>query len=112
MFSESFIREKVKCCACGGSLKGSQQINLMCLMKEAEWEYPCWGNFLLRVHGFASAVLCDKCVKENKKVKFAVEWDKNHEIVKYHPVKDLVDVPKEIFDPLDELEPGRHGTAG
>ena len=111
MFSEVFIGANVKCCYCGGSLKNSR-INMVCLMKEARWKYPCWGNVLLKVWGFASAVLCDKCVKEERKPKYAVEWDKNRGVVKYHPVKDLVDVPKEIFEPLDELEPGRHGTAG
>lgn len=111
MWSENFIRAKVKCCACGGSLKDSQNINMVCLMKETKWKYPCWGNFLLGVLGFASALLCDKCVKENRKAKFAVEWDKDRGLVKYHLVEKLRDVPPEIFAPLDELEPGRHGTA-
>lgn len=81
-------------------------------MKEAEWKFPAWGNILLGVFGFASAVLCDNCVKEGKKPKFAVEWAEDLSIVKYHLVEQLRDVPKEIFKPLDMLELGRHRVGG
>jgi len=111
MPSEEQIRRKVKCCACGGSLEKSRRINLVCLMKIAEWSYPCWGNLLLRVWGLASAVLCDNCVKEKKKPKYAVEWNDDLSVVKYHPVESLEDVPEEIFKVLDLIEPGRHKTA-
>lgn len=84
---------------------------MVALMKEAEWLFPTWGNFLLGVMGFASAVLCDKCIEQKKKPKYALEWDKKRGIVKYHPVDKLRDVPEQIFAPLDMLEPGRHGTA-
>jgi len=109
---EKLIREKVRCCACGGSLKNNYNINMVCLMKEAQWKYPAWGNILLKVWGFAGAVVCDKCLKENKPIKFAVEWTQDLSNVKYHPVEKLRAVPKEIFEPLDILEPGRHGVAG
>ena len=108
---EKLIKTKVKCCACGGSLKDSDNINMVGLMKEADWKFPAWGNVLLKVWGFASAVICDKCVKENKPIKFAVEWTQDLSFVKYHPVEKLKDVPPEIFEPLDMLEPGRHGVA-
>jgi hypothetical protein len=109
---EKIIRAKVKCCSCEGSLEKGH-INIIALMKVAQWQYPCWGNVLLGVHGFASAIVCDKCLKSRKKVKFAIEWTTpDLSIVKYHPVEELDDVPKEIFKPLDELEPGRHRTAG
>jgi len=106
------IKEKIKCCACGGSLADSKEINIICLMKEAEWPHPTWGNVILGVHGFASAIVCDNCLKERKKPKWALEWDQKTLETKYHPVKELKDVPKEIFSPLDQLEPGRHGIAG
>lgn len=108
---KELIARKVKCCVCGGSLRDSETINLVCLMKEAEWKHPCWGNFLLGLMGFASAVVCDKCVKENKEPKYAVEWNNDVSVVRYHLVDKLVDVPEEIFEPLDLLEPGRHGVA-
>jgi len=104
------IRVKIKCCACGGSLENSR-INVVCLMKEAEWMYPVWGNILLGVLGFASAIMCDKCIKEGKQAKFALEWSQDLSVVKY-PVEKLKDVRKEIFEPLDELEPGRHRIGG
>jgi len=111
MSTEAFIRAKVKCCACGKPLKASRNLNLVCLMKEAKWLHPCWGNYLLGVWGFAGAVLCDRCIQEDREPRYAVEWDLKRGTVKYHPVEDLADVPKEIFDLLDELEPGRHGIA-
>ena len=107
---EKLIRARVKCCACGGPL--GNRVNMVCLMKEAKWKYPAWGNVLLRVWGFASAVVCDKCLKENREIKFAVEWSQDFSIVRYHPVQKLRDVPPEIFEPLDILEPGRHGVGG
>lgn len=110
--TQNFIKTRVKCCGCRGSLNDSEQINLVCLMKQAKWENPCWGNVLLKVYGFASAVLCDKCIKDGKQPQFAVEWNKDFSVVKYHRVEDLIDVPQEIFEPLDDLEPGRHGIAG
>jgi len=110
--SEQLIRQKVKCCACEGSLKNSPHINLVSLMKVATWKFPVWGNLLIRVWGLAVAVLCDKCVKEKRTPKYAVEWNDDLSVVKYHPVESLKDVPKEIFKPLDMIEPGRHGTAG
>jgi len=106
------IKEKIKCCACGGSLVNSKGLNIMCLMKEAEWPHPTWGNVILGVYGFASAILCDDCLKKRKKAKWAIEWDQKTLETKYHPVEKLKDVPEEIFSPLDELEPGRHGVAG
>ena len=113
MPSEKVIKAKVKCCACGGSLEGSH-INMVCLMKEAKWGYPCWGNILLGLWPpcFASAIVCDNCLHEKKKIKFALEWSQDLSVVKYHPLEDLKDVPKEIFDPLDELELGRHRIGG
>lgn len=109
---EKVIRAKVKCCSCEGSLLDSRRVNMILLMKEAEWEWPCWGNVLLGVWGFAGAVVCEKCLREKKKPKFAVEWNEDFSIVKYHPVEQLKDVPEEIFKPLDVLEPGRHRIAG
>jgi len=112
MSNDKTIRARVKCCFCGGSLENSKHVNVVCLMKEARWRFPVWGNVLLGVTSFASAILCDKCVEEKKEPKFAVEWTQNLTVVKYHSVEELKDVPEEIFQPLDDLEPGRHGVAG
>jgi len=110
------IKEKIKCCSCGGSLADSETINTVCLMKEAEWSHPTWGSTALSVYGFATAIICDKCLKEKKKPKWAVEWDQRTLAAKYHPVEKLKNVPREIFLPLAlldlEYEYGRHGIAG
>lgn len=81
-------------------------------MKETAWQWPCWGNLLLGVLGLASAILCDECTKEGRKPKFALEWNQDLSVVKYHSVEQLKDVPKEIFEPLDQLEPGRRRVGG
>ena len=102
----------LKCCCCGESLESSEHINAICLMKKAKWEFPTWSNIILRIGGFAQCFVCDNCLKEKKKPKLAVEWDKWGRNIKYHPVEDLEDIDPEIFSPLDELEPGRYGVAG
>jgi hypothetical protein len=93
---EAFIRKRVKCCACQGSLKNSKHINGICLDKLATWELPVWGNILLKdLHPEkrALAILCDECIDKKRNPKFAVEWDENYENVKYHPVESLQDLP-------------------
>lgn len=112
MIDPDELKGRVKCCACQGSFENSEKLNLVALMKVAQWPNPAWGNLILRVWGFAIAVVCDNCVKKNNKIRFAVEWDNNGRHIKYHPVDELLDVPPEIFKPLDMLEPGRHGIAG
>lgn len=98
------IKEKIKCCTCGGSLADSKEINTICLMKEAEWKQPTWGSIILGIHGFAAAIICDKCLKEGKKPKWAIEWNQKTLAIKYHPVEKLKDVPREIFVPLVLLD--------
>lgn len=107
------LKDRLKCCACGVSLKKSSKLNFVLLMKEAEWPFPWWGNLIVGVSGLAQAVVCDDCAKNRKKPKYAVEWEnRTYRKIKYHPVDKLKDVPPEIFDALDVLEPGRHGVAG
>lgn len=98
---EDKIRDNVKCCACGGSLKSSKHINGVCLNKLATWEYPCWGNILIwRVDPEkgrmkrATAILCDSCIKDCREPKYAVEWNRDYSEVKYHRVEDLKDLPE------------------
>lgn len=93
--SEEWIRAKVRCCACGGSLKNSRYINIITLDKLATWEYPVWGNVLVKEkypENRASAILCDKCIRKKAKPKYAVEWDNKHTYVRYHKVEGLKDL--------------------
>ena len=41
----------------------------------------------------AIAILCDRCIAENRKPKYAVEWDMERSRVKYHLIEDLKDLP-------------------
>lgn len=100
---DELVRRKVKCCFCGGSMQNSHYVNVILLTKLAEWENPCWGNFLIGVSGLASAILCDKCKKEGKKPKYALEWSKDLSTIKYHPVENLKDIPEEIVQLLQPV---------
>lgn len=93
---EDFIREKIKCCSCGGSLKNSKYINAICLDKLATWDYPVWNNILVEdkyPEKRAVAYVCDECVENGKEPKYAVEWDEERKTVKYHPIDELKDLP-------------------
>lgn len=93
---EEVIRKRVKCCACEGSMaKG--HINFIGLDRKATWKYPMWSNVLSSNRTpRASAIICDKCVKEHKLPKYAVDID--GEIVRYHKVKGLEKLPKLELD--------------
>ena len=93
---EDKIRDNVKCCACGGSLKYSRFINGICLNKLATWKHPTWKNILVLEkypEDRASAILCDRCIAEKKQPKYAVEWNEDYSEVKYHKVEALKDLP-------------------
>lgn len=90
------IKEKVRCCACCGSLKDSEHINGITLNKLATWKHPTWSNLLVQdIHPEprASAIICDKCMEEGKPPKFAIEWTESLKEVTYHPVSALKDLP-------------------
>jgi hypothetical protein len=94
--SDEWIRQHVRCCSCGKPLKKSKHINFVCLDKLATWNYPTWGNILVKEkypEPRASAVICDKCLKEKRIIKYAVEWSRETGEVKYHPVSELRDLP-------------------
>lgn len=87
-------RERVNCCACGGSLLESPHVNLVLLKKRATWKHPTGGNVLTGYGPQATAVICDRCVEqEGAIIKLAVEFA--GEEVRYHPVAELEDLPPE-----------------
>lgn len=95
--ADKWIRANVRCCACGGSLRESRHINIMCLNKLATWEYPRWGNILVKDKypiNRASAILCDRCLDEQREIKHTIEWDLKRTYVRYHKVDDLEDLPE------------------
>lgn len=92
---EDWIRENVKCCACGAKLTTSKYINGICLDKKATWKNNTWGNVLVEgSSGRAIAFVCDECVKKKVLPKYAVEWNDDQSEARYHPVEDLEDVPE------------------
>ena len=93
---DDWVKRVVKCCACEGSMQDSKHVNLICLNKMATWEYPRWGNILVSDKyptNRAGAIICDRCIEERRKIKFAIEWDNKRTYVKYHKVEDLKDLP-------------------
>ena len=77
-------------------MKNSKHINGVTLNKLATWEFPTWGNILvIKKHPEprACAVICDRCVEEKRMPKYAVEWNKDFSVVKYHKLEDLQDLP-------------------
>jgi len=93
---------KTKCCACETPLS-LEHVNGICLLKEATWKFPVWGNILVKVWGLAVAFVCDECVRKKAVIKFAVEWIGDE--VKYHPLVQLKDVDPKVFEPLARLDP-------
>ena len=95
MDASEWVKANVRCCSCGRSLQNSRHINVLCLNKLATWEYPRWGNILVMEKyptNRASAILCDRCVNENREIKFAIEWDNERTCVRYHKVEGLMDL--------------------
>jgi len=83
-----YIRERVKCCACGGSLTTSPHVNLVTLRRRATWEFPTSGNVLTGEENVAVAIVCDECFEHP--VRHAVEFAGNEVI--YHPLDTLEDL--------------------
>jgi len=99
------IRAEGKCCACEGSLKESDGINLVMIDKYAEWEFPCWGNMLLPPEhpkagmNRAIGVCCDNCIDAStgkaKPIKLALEVNllDDKVLINYHDAEKLRDAP-------------------
>jgi len=94
MDTSEWIKENVKCCACGMPIRLSPHINIILLGLQAEWKYPAAGNILTGQPCIeALAIICDDCLKRKAKIKFAVEFEENPKNVKYHSVEKLQQLP-------------------
>lgn len=91
-----WAKAMVHCCSCEGSLQSSRYLNMVGLLKQATWKYPVYGNILVYKKypiNRAAAILCDRCIDENRQARFAVEWNQEKTHVTYHRVEELKDLP-------------------
>jgi len=85
------------CCACKETITGDDtKASAIMLQKEAKWDYPTWGNVLDGTGGRAIALVCGKCLEQDRQPEYALklngdDWTdpKNIELV---PLSDLEDV--------------------
>jgi len=54
----------------------------------------------------ALAVLCDKCIEENRLPEYAVEWDVENNVISYHRVEELTPLPS--LEEVRKKEAGRN----
>jgi len=85
------------CCSDGHTVRqGGSHINLVQLKKLAKWPYMSFINVLVPEsfdYPLASAVVCDRCLEENREIKYAIAGrDGGNGHAEYFRV------------PLDELE--------
>lgn len=85
------------CCAGEGHTikEGGRHINLVMLEKKAEWPYLAAINFLVpgsEKYPLTSAVVCDRCLREKREIKYAMAGIEGKDGAEYYRV------------PLEELE--------
>ena len=91
------VHERVKCCACDGSLGTSKHINLVATTKVATWKFPIAQSLLIEnAPPNALAMLCDQCIENKVEAKYAVEADPGYSDVVYHELSSLEDEPEEL----------------
>jgi hypothetical protein len=108
----TWIKQNIRCCACGQSMFKSRFINGITLDKLATWDYPVWNNLLVadkHPEKRATAIICDDCVEKKRKVKYAVGWDKNYSDVKYYPVEQLKHLPPITEEEVRQAEAEKLG---
>jgi hypothetical protein len=84
------IRRRARCCACGGPMRRSPHMNLVCLERKAEWKYPQAGNVLTGEGGQAVAIVCDRCLDDKATIVNAVEFRDGQ--ILYHQVEQLAEI--------------------
>jgi len=94
MFDEfnNWVRNNVKCCACGGTIETNSCINVVELKKVATWKFPVAGH--IDVPGYeprAVAVVCDECILNKVEIQRCIEWEGSPYLVKYHDIDELED---------------------
>ncbi|MBA7558651.1 hypothetical protein ES708_00255 [subsurface metagenome] len=85
------------CCACKETITGDDtKARTTMLQKKAKWDYPTWGSVLDGTGGKAVALLCGKCVEENRQPEYALKLNRddwaNPKDIELVPLADLEDV--------------------
>ncbi len=62
------------CCACKETITGDDtKASAIMLQKKAKWDYPTWGNGLDGIGGRAIALVCGKCLEQNRQPEYALK---------------------------------------
>lgn len=94
---DSWARENIECCACGGTLETSRCVNIVELKKVATWKFPVFGQVdIPDYEPRAMAIVCDECMRNKVKIQRCVEWEGSPYLVKYHDVECLADSNKSV----------------
>ena len=93
--------------------EGGSHINLVQLKKLAKWPYMVSMNFLVpesKDNPLACAVVCDRCLKEEREIKYAMAGIEGKDGAEYYRVPiDELDEP-EVYWP--DIHPDRQPTLG
>lgn len=92
-----WVRDNIKCCACGGTLEASSCINVVELEKVATWKFPVFGQVdIPDYEPRAMAIVCDECMRNKVKIQRCIEWEGLPYLIKYHDVECLKDSKKSV----------------
>lgn len=94
---DSWARENVECCACGGTLETSTCVNIVELKKLATWKFPVAGHIDVPGYGArAVAIVCDECILNKVKIRYSIEWKGSPRKITYHAVDELEDAKENV----------------
>lgn len=103
-------------CCCGEDhtvREGGSHINFVMLRKLAKWPYLASVNFLVpesAKHPLANAVVCDRCLEEKRKIKYAMAGMKGEDGAEYYRVPKTDLEEPEVYWP--DLHPDRQPIIG
>lgn len=89
---QNLMKRRLRCCACGGSLKAG--LAAVLVDRQATWEAPVWNNVLMEDKtARAVAFVCRKCGAEKRQPVNAVEFNEDLSIIRYYPLAELKEMP-------------------
>lgn len=78
------------CCGCDEIISNKgEHVNLICLPKKADWEFPTMGNVVFDIPSvYATAIMCDDCLENDTDPEYAVRGEDLERV----PVDELEDI--------------------